>query len=510
MLPRMFERTVSIDELARLKAAREEADRRYNDALTALDQAMPPASAWPDAPPPPDEHQVTPLNEQWPVVGAGPEFGTGWRARIRRFLWAFVGPMLERQQVFNALIVDHVNRRTPGDRATREALAGLLEGLRAQSAALAAFESRLLVFLQQITPYLDTKDYEFAGLSRRVHEDDRELIDVLDHRTVGLGGAISGVGDELAKRWESMVARERRFEASVAALATGHEDLRTTLAAARQMSLTVKRELERWMAAAPATPGAPGAAGPPAPAPLAPERASATAAIVPPAPPPVEAFKYVGFEDRFRGSPDDIRSRLADYLPLFDGASDVVDLGCGRGEFLDLLRERGISGRGLDSNHEMVEICRARGLIVDEGDALAFLEGVDDGALGGLIATQVVEHLAPDYLLALIQTAYYKLRPGSRLVLETINPTCWVAFFESYIRDITHVRPLHPDTLSYYVGVSGFQRVSVQFRSPVPDHQKLTLLPDGDPRHELLNVNLDRLNSLIFGYMDYAVVAERG
>ncbi len=218
----------------------------------------------------------------------------------------------------------------------------------------------------------------------------------------------------------------------------------------------------------------------------------------------------MGFEDRFRGSRDDIRARLADYLPIFDGASDVLDLGCGRGEFLDLLRERGVSARGLDNNHEMVEICRARGLTVDEGDALAFLENLDDGAIGGLIATQVVEHLAPDYLLALIQTAYYKLRPGSKLVLETINPSCWIAFFESYIRDITHVRPLHPDTLGYYVSASGFQRVAVQFRSPVPEDQRLALLPDGDVRHEVLNANLERLNALIFGYMDYAVIAERG
>ena len=157
----------------------------------------------------------------------------------------------------------------------------------------------------------------------------------------------------------------------------------------------------------------------------------------------LDAWKYVGFEDRFRGSREEIRSRLEAYVPIFRGASDVLDIGCGRGEFLNLLREHGIGGRGLDLNHEMVEVCRTQGLEAAEGDALGYLRSLPDQSLGGLFAAQVAEHLEPDYLLELLEEAFVKLRPGSAIVLETINVSSWFAFFSSYIRDITHVRPLH-------------------------------------------------------------------
>jgi SAM-dependent methyltransferase len=134
----------------------------------------------------------------------------------------------------------------------------------------------------------------------------------------------------------------------------------------------------------------------------------------------------------------------------------VLDVGCGRGEFLDLLAERGIAGRGVDLNHEMAELCRARGLDVTEADAVGYLSGLPDASLGGIFAAQVVEHLEPGYLLRFLELAFHKLRPGGRIVLETLNPACWVAFFESYIRDITHRWPLHPDTLKYLVTASGF------------------------------------------------------
>ena len=125
----------------------------------------------------------------------------------------------------------------------------------------------------------------------------------------------------------------------------------------------------------------------------------------------------------------------------------------------------------------MVEECRARGLTVDEGDLLSHLRRLPDGSLGGLFAAQVVEHLEPDYLLRVLDAAFHALRPGATLILETINVASWSAFFQSYIRDITHVRPLHPDTLRYLVSASGFQKVEVSFRSPCPEQNRLELVP---------------------------------
>src|SRR3954452_3039306 len=124
----------------------------------------------------------------------------------------------------------------------------------------------------------------------------------------------------------------------------------------------------------------------------------------------------------------------------------------------------------------MAEGCRARGLKVTEADAVGYLAGLPDTSLGGIFSAQVLEHLEPAFLLEFLELAFLKLRPGGRLVLETLNPACWVAFFDSYIRDITHVWPLHPDTLKYLVTASGFTRVSIEFRSPVPPEDRLQVI----------------------------------
>lgn len=517
----MIDRTVTPEDLARLKAAREAADRRYNEALTALDAALVRPGELPHPPPGADEHQVTPLNEAWDLLRLlppAPPMAGGWRGRLADRLWRLVAPYvighlrapLEQQHAFNSRLVDHVNRNVPVQRATRASLESTIACLGDQLRALASFQSHLIVYLQQLTPYVDTKDYEFAGLAQRRAEDGRELIDLLDHRTVGLGGAISGVGDELAKRWESMVAREGRYDAAVQRLTAAHADLRASFGVVQQTHHVLKRELERLRSMP--TPAAPAAAGDvsggvPAPAP------AAAAAAVPDfqqaAASSIDAYKYVGFEERFRGSQDEIRRRMADYLPLFEGARDVLDVGCGRGEFLDLLREHGIEARGLDLNREMVALCRERGLRVDEGDALGYLRSLPDGSLGGVIAAQVVEHLQPDYLLSVIDVAYYKLRPGGRIVLETINPACWYAFFSSYIRDLTHVRPVHPETLEYLLQASGFQQVRLEYRAPYPEAEKLRTAEGDSPLHEAHNANARLLNGLMFTYLDYAAIGER-
>ena len=233
-------------------------------------------------------------------------------------------------------------------------------------------------------------------------------------------------------------------------------------------------------------------------------------------PPTLDAYKYVGFEDQFRGSREVIRARLESYLPLFDGLSDVLDVGCGRGEFLDLLARAASRARGIDLNHEMAEVCRARGLDVTEADAVGYLSSLPDESLGGLFAAQVVEHLEPAYLLRFLDLAFQKLRPGGRIVLETLNPACWVAFFESYIRDITHGWPLHPETLKYLVVASGFTRADIEFRSPVPPQDRLqpVALPEGADTVladmvEAFNGNVEKLNSRMFTFMDYAVVGEK-
>jgi O-antigen chain-terminating methyltransferase len=199
-------------------------------------------------------------------------------------------------------------------------------------------------------------------------------------------------------------------------------------------------------------------------------------------------------------------------VPIFAEASDVLDIGCGRGEFLGLLRENGVSGRGIDLNDAMVAVCREKGFEATKADALSYLRGLATGSLGGLFAAQVVEHLEPAYLTRLLEAAFDALRPGAPIVLETINPACWFAFFESYIRDITHVRPLHPDTLKFLLIASGFQQIEIRYRAPYPAHEKLQTLPKSDALGdavETLNGNVEKLNSLLFTHLDYAAIARR-
>ncbi len=232
----------------------------------------------------------------------------------------------------------------------------------------------------------------------------------------------------------------------------------------------------------------------------------------------VDSITYVGFEDRFRGTRDEIGRRVEDYVPILAEGSDVVDIGCGRGELLALLAERGVTARGVDVNAAMVALCRSRGFEAEEGDALAFLDRQPDGSIGGLIAIQVVEHFAPAYLTRFLQAAFRTMRPGAPLVLETINPSCWMAFFETYLRDPTHRQPIHPETLKYLVDASGFTNADVQFRAPVSDSDRLRRVTEpvvDETTTDLgrlasaLNDHADKLNRRLFSSMDYVVVARR-
>lgn len=473
------------DDIERRRQEREAADLAYNEALTALDQAFPTLPELPHPPVAYDESQLPGLNERWRIVTADPAAGlTGWRRRAARAIWRVAGPVFDRQQAFNAALVDHLNRNVASHRTNREAIETTLGAMRGELEKLEAFHAKLVLYLQTITRFVDTKDRS-------------EHIATLTNLT---NAGLSGVADEFRRRWESMVAREQRYVASV-------DEVRTSLASVQQTGLMLKRELERGLAAKAAPDGAAGVA--------AASRVRAAEAV--PVTDSVNAYKYVAFENKFRGSEADIRARLLQYVDLFSGADGVLDLGCGRGEFLALLRERGIRAHGLDLNHEMVEACRAAGLEAVEGDALAYLESLPDASLGGLIAVQVVEHFQPAYLTTFLDVAYHKLKPGSKIVLETLNPACWFAFFEAYIRDITHAWPLHPETLKFLAVASGFQRVEVRWLSPYPIDAKLQhieLPPDSRTGGmaalaQAFNENVDKLNAVMYSYLDYAVVGQR-
>jgi hypothetical protein len=202
----------SPDDLEALKEERAAADRAYNDALTRLDRAIQQLPAdFPQPPPVPDEHQVTPLNTLWKIAPPTPPAGFGGPivSAIRRM----VAPLFEQQQAFNAAVVDHVNRSVPVARDTRASIDSTLTVLRDTIAELVRFQSLLVEFLQQVTPYVDTRDRDVAGLLR------------------GLSGAINGVADEMLKRSEATLVRDRRHEMRIEALEAAIAALRDELAA---------------------------------------------------------------------------------------------------------------------------------------------------------------------------------------------------------------------------------------------------------------------------------------
>ncbi len=221
---------------------------------------------------------------------------------------------------------------------------------------------------------------------------------------------------------------------------------------------------------------------------------------------------YTAFENRFRGAREEIRSRQADYVPLFRGRALVLDLGCGRGEFLDLLRAEGIAARGVEGNANAVNECRERGLDVIPGDLVEVLRSQPPASLGGVFAAQVVEHLAPRRSPRCSRPRTRPCAPDGLLVLETVNAASGLAFLDVFIRDLTHERPLHPETLRFMAAAAGFSEARIEMRSPVPEDVRLALLPSGalpPPATKVLNENLERLNALLFAPIDYALIARR-
>jgi SAM-dependent methyltransferase len=199
---------------------------------------------------------------------------------------------------------------------------------------------------------------------------------------------------------------------------------------------------------------------------------------------------YFAFESRMRGSTAEVRSRQAVYVDDFRHAAPVLDFGCGRGEFLALLRDANIEARGIDADADMVAYARGEGLEVEQADGLAYLESLPDGSLGGIFAAQVVEHLPPAALVRVLELAAAKLRAGGLLVAETINPVSPLAL-RNYFADLTHAQPLVPETLVLLARGAGFAQVETRFLN-APE------TPEGlEPRAA----------EILFAPLDYAIVA---
>jgi SAM-dependent methyltransferase len=289
--------------------------------------------------------------------------------------------------------------------------------------------------------------------------------------------AVLRLGDALVERVDSArTATEARVDALANGLGSRLDAISTELGLDRRRAVELDERLTRLERR---------------------ERPSASPAAPPPTAGPVP--DYFAYESRMRGSTESVRERQRPYVADFRDAAPVLDLGCGRGEFLVLLREAGIEARGIDLDSDMVAYGRGEGLDVEQGDALRYLERLEDGSLGGIFAAQLLEHLPGAAVARLLELAAAKLRPAGLLVAETINPLSPLAL-RNYFADLTHAQPLVPETLELLARQAGFASVETRFLNE--PEQKLA-----EPADATIAQNVRRLNELLFAPLDYAILA---
>jgi len=213
---------------------------------------------------------------------------------------------------------------------------------------------------------------------------------------------------------------------------------------------------------------------------------------------------YLAFENQFRGTREEIRERLVEYIPLIrqSGAGvterEILDIGCGRGEWLEIMKDEGLLAKGLDLNHVLVRECREKGFEIVEGDAIRHLRSLSDNSLGAITAFHLIEHLNFDDRIALFDESVRVLKPGGVAIFETPNPRNLLVGSCNFWSDPTHLRPLYPETHQFLMEYRGFCKVELLFLHPHDPEQRL-------PEEEAPQL-ASRLNEIFSCARDYTVV----
>jgi 2-polyprenyl-3-methyl-5-hydroxy-6-metoxy-1,4-benzoquinol methylase len=383
----------------------------------------------------------------------------------------------------------------------------LLEPITRRQSEYNAANTRLITHLNGEIEAMHARLNEFAQSSIRQSEENTNHIQLLTRRLAKSYADdiaahaqalrdLSGRLDAMEQRYSALERRQteigdrvQSFDELHQALAQSRDHL-DELRQARARLLRMERRLRHLLGAQPASDSA--ISHPPLPA-------FETLA----------AMDYVAFEDRLRDS-QTLKEKQRRYLKYFAGKSPVIDAGCGKGEFLELLREAGSDAKGLDLNLDMVLACREQGLEVEQGDAIEYLAGQPDASIGGIFSAQVIEHLTSAQLYALVTLSWRKLKPGGVVVLETLNPESIFVQYRWFWMDPSHVRLVHPQTLQLMLEATGFREVSCEFLKPPHDGMPIPPLHNGAHGSlEAFNQATDYLNKLLYGPWEYAMIGTK-
>jgi SAM-dependent methyltransferase len=424
---------------------------------------------------------------EFPTVTVRGRIPNGWLAAIR-------GLLLRHQETFNSEVARALDMLT--DAAV----------LRQQQAALGHLVASTNTLVRRLT------DVERAAAERGraladLFQVALERVAAAEPETAPRGGPALTADDRETLR--SLVASASEAAAGTAALraelARHVAALTARVEQVERLQADLARALETRTAAHPeAAPSPPARRHPAATPELADGRSAPT-------------LDFKAFEAATRGDEQRIAREQSAYVAWFKEAPGrVLDAGCGRGEFLGLLREAGVTAYGIDSDPNMVAHCQAKGLEVREGSLVDHLDSLGDASLGGVFLGHVVEHLPMQVLLGLPALLHRKIAPGGGVVIETINPMCLTTFSGAMYADPTHQRPVHPKALEFLLGAAGFGDIKIVFNAPVPPEEALQPLVETAPLEPALkdlvlqaNRNIERLNALLYSYANYAVLARK-
>ena len=358
-----------------------------------------------------------------------------------------------------------------------------LQNFRAQGGAKGKLKNKLFASVMQgfeaIAKDLENIAAETAECSRRIEE--------LSAENEKLRNEVEKLGNDIYSKSEATASLRRDFESACENLRNNNTAIASLSADCELLRLKLSR-IEKSGTVQ-----------------KAPGQTSAEVAVVgtSESPSDYDCIDYFDFENHFRGSIESIKKAQEAYLPYFRDKKNVLDIGCGRGEFLSLMQDNGINAVGVDIYEPYVDYCNMKGLRAVCGDGVKYLSQC--GEVDGIFLGQVVEHLKIGQITELCSAAYEKLTEGGCIVIETPNPTSLAIYTNAFYIDPSHVKPVHPLTMKYCLEKAGFKNTEIIYTESSRPQQ--TIPPLEIEGAESFNEAMNHVSAVLYGSQDYAVIA---